>query len=187
MTAPLSPGGPVPPAGLPGLDLAGAGGGKAPAPAGHVEIVAYGRPAPQGSKNAFRNRHTGRIQQVESSKAVKPWREAVKSAVLDMLRGGPPETYGHAPWPLDGPLEVRMVFTLPKPRSAPKRRRTWPDRTPDLSKLCRATEDALTDVGVWADDARVVEYQRLAKVFPGEDPEALHVPGVRIALWQVQP
>lgn len=118
-------------------------------------------------------RHVGRGVMVESSKALKPWREAVKAAALDAMAGAPP---------LDGPLAARMVFTLRKPASAPKRRRTWPDRTPDLSKLVRATEDALTDAGVWTDDARVVEYSRLAKVFPGDDAEALHIPGVSVTV-----
>ena len=136
----------------------------------YVEVVAYGRPAPQGSK-----RHVGHGVMVESSKALKPWREAVKQAALDVMDGTAP---------LDGPLLVRMVFTMPKPKSAPKRKVTFPDRTPDLSKLARATEDALTDAGVWADDARVVEYERLAKVFPGEDREGLHIPGVRIVVRQ---
>ena len=131
-----------------------------------VSVTVVGTPAPQGSK-----RHIGRGVMIESSKAVKPWREAVKTAALDVMDGRPA---------LDGPLVVRMVFTLRKPASAPKKRRTWPDRTPDLSKLIRATEDALTEAGVWADDARVVEYERAAKVFPGEDAEALHLPGVRI-------
>jgi Holliday junction resolvase RusA-like endonuclease len=139
----------------------------APADTG-VSVIVFGHPAPQGSK-----RHVGGGVMVESSKAVKPWREAVKSAALDVMAGQVP---------LDGPLVVRMVFTLRKPASAPKRRRTWPDRTPDLSKLARATEDALTDAGVWADDARVVEYERLAKVFPGEDWEGLHIPGARITV-----
>ena len=75
-----------------------------------------------------------------------------------------------------------MVFTLPKPSSAPKRRRTWPMRKPDLSKLARSTEDALVDAGLLADDARIVEYQRLAKVYPGEDVEALDAPGVLIVI-----
>lgn len=133
-------------------------------------FMVIGTPAPQGSK-----RHVGHGIMVESSKKLKPWREAVKYAALQ-----------HAPTlPLDGPLHVRMVFTLRKPISAPKRRRIWPDRTPDLSKILRATEDALTDAGIWSDDARVVEYTRLAKVYPGEDPDALHVPGVRVAIWTV--
>ena len=136
-----------------------------------VEVVAYGLPAPQGSK-----RHVGHGVMVESSKAVRPWREAVKAAALDVMGGAPP---------LDGPLIARMVFTMPKPKSAPKGRRTWPDRMPDLSKLIRSTEDALTDAGVWADDARVVGYSRAEKVFPGEDPEALHIPGVRISVRPV--
>jgi Holliday junction resolvase RusA-like endonuclease len=135
-----------------------------------VRIVAYGRPAPQGSK-----RHVGNGVMIESSKRVKPWREAVKQAALD-ARGLQP--------PFDCPVVVTMVFTMPKPASAPKRTKTWPMRTPDLSKLIRATEDALTDAGVWADDARVVEYERAAKVFPLEDPDALDSPGVVIYVRQ---
>lgn len=134
-------------------------------------ITVHGTPAPQGSKKGFFNKHTGRVQMVESSAKVKPWREAVRSTA---------ETFGK---PLDEPLFVEMVFTMPKPLSAPKRRRTWPDRTPDLSKLVRSTEDALTDAGVWRDDARVVEYGRLAKVYPGEDPDALDSPGAVIRIY----
>lgn len=133
-----------------------------------VQVVAYGIPAPQGSK-----KHVGGGVMVESSKKIKPWREAVKCAAIDVMDGRPP---------LDGPLVVRMVFTMPKPKSAPKRKRTWPATMPDLSKLVRSTEDALTDAGVWADDARVVDYERAAKVYPGEDPEALHIPGVLLTV-----
>jgi Holliday junction resolvase RusA-like endonuclease len=77
---------------------------------------------------------------------------------------------------------VSMVFTLPKPTSAPKTRKTWPDRMPDLSKLIRSTEDSITDAGLWEDDARIVEFARMAKVFPGEDADALSTPGVRIRI-----
>lgn len=137
-----------------------------------VRIVVYGSPAPQGSKK-FVGMKGGRGKLVESSNRVKPWRQDVKAAALAVRDGAAP---------LDGPLVMRMVFTLPKPSSAPKRRRTYPMRKPDLSKLVRSTEDALTDAGLIADDARIVEYERLAKVYPGEDPEALEAPGVRIEL-----
>lgn len=133
-------------------------------------IVVSGRPAPQGSK-----RHVGKGVMVESSRHVKPWREDVRQAALLVADDGP----------LDGPLAVRMVFTVAKPKSAPKTRRTWPASMPDLSKLVRSTEDALTSAGLWRDDARVVEYDRLAKVYPGEDPEALDSPGVLIAVRRV--
>jgi len=136
------------------------------------ELVAYGRPAPQGSK-----RYVGGGVMVESSRHVRPWRDDVRDAARAVLDERPD-------WaPLDQPLLVSMVFTVRKPASAPKRKQTWPDRMPDLSKLCRSTEDALTTAGVWRDDARVVGYSRLAKVYPGEDQDALGSPGVRIVIW----
>lgn len=138
-----------------------------------IEVVVYGIAAPQGSKRGYVR--GGKVAMVESSAKVKPWRDDVRAAAL-AVHDGPP---------LDGPLAALMVFTLRKPASAPKRRRTWPDRTPDLSKLARSTEDALTTAGTWADDARVVEYVRLAKVFPGEDPDALDRPGAVIRVWSL--
>lgn len=146
-----------------------------------IEFTVIGTPAPQGSKKFVGLSKAGRGLMVESSKKVKPWRMDVKAAA-EALLGAHAATV-----PLDGPLVVSMVFTLAKPASAPKRRTTWPDRKPDLSKLVRSTEDAISDAGLWADDARVVEYTRLAKVYPGEDPEALAVPGVRVKVWQRQP
>ena len=127
---------------------------------------------------------------VESSKKVKPWREDVRAAVLaaiaraevmtDVADGKPHRGLRAGirffPMPLDQPLRVRMIFTLPKPSSAPKRKRTWPMRTPDLSKLIRSTEDAITTAGFWADDARVVECTA-AKRYPGEGEDALDSPG----------
>ena len=111
-----------------------------------LAFTVAGIPAPQGSK-----RYLGKGVMVESSKAVKPWREAVKSAALQAI--GDREDL--LPWhPFDGPLSLTAVFWLLRPASAPKRR--WaPDRKPDLDKLLRSL-DALTDVAVWADDARVV-------------------------------
>lgn len=147
--------------------------------AGRVfRLTVRGTPAPQGSKKYVGQTKTGRGILVESSAKVRPWRQDVKAAALDLI-----ERTGMAP--IDAPVIVRMIFTLPKPASAPKRRRTYPMRTPDLSKLARSTEDALTEAGIWRDDARVIEYSRLAKVFPGEDPEALAVPGVRIEVREV--
>lgn len=143
-----------------------------------IRIVVRGTPAPQGSKSFKGMSKAGRAILTESSKKVRPWRQDVKAAAeqLMALSGGKP---------IDAPVTVRMVFTLAKPQSAPKRRRTYPMRTPDLSKLARSTEDALSDAGVWADDARVVEYSRLAKVYPGEDPDALSSPGAVIEIREV--
>jgi len=137
-----------------------------------INFVVYGSPAPQGSKK-FVGMVNGHGMMVESSKRVKPWRQDVKAAA---------ETQRPVTGAIDGPLSVRMVFTLPKPASSPKRRKTYAMRKPDVSKLARSTEDALVDAGLIADDARIVQYERLAKVFPNEDPESLPSPGVRIEI-----
>lgn len=145
-----------------------------------MKIIVYGSPAPQGSKK-FLGTFAGKdgrmhAKLAESSKGVKPWRDDVKTAGEKARNGA---------LPMDGPLVARMVFTLPKPKSRPKRKRTYPDRKPDLSKLIRSTEDALKDAGVIAEDARIVEYERVAKVYPGEDAEALEAPGARIEVRQI--
>lgn len=145
----------------------------------------YGAPAPQGSKKFVGiAKSTGRGILVESSKKVKPWRQDVKAAAIAHIADHwALNPIGVGPvFPLDGALSVRMIFTLPKPASAPKRKRLYAMRKPDLSKLARSTEDALTDSGLIADDARICEYQRLAKVFPHEDPEALSSPGCVIEI-----
>src|SRR5713226_4632244 len=70
-----------------------------------LTITVHGRPAPQGSK-----RHVGNGVMIESSKAVKPWREDVKQAGLEAMG------WGERPC-LDGPLRVSMVFTFGRPAS----------------------------------------------------------------------
>lgn len=143
-----------------------------------VTVVAYGRPAPQGSKKFVgRSKKTGRPLMIEMSKHVKPWRSVVEDAARAVIDTDP----GFVK--LDGPLRARMVFTIARP--AKPKYTTAPAVMPDLSKLLRATEDALTIAGLWADDARVIEYERLAKVFPGCDVEALDAPGVRITVTPI--
>lgn len=132
-------------------------------------ITVHDRPRPQGSK-----RHVGHGRMIESSKELPVWREAVKQAALGTMSE-----------PYDCPLWVSLVFTLPKPSSAPVRRRTWPMRTPDLSKLVRGTEDALTAAAVWKDDARVVELVA-AKRYPGEGVDALPHPGCIIRIRPIE-
>jgi len=148
-----------------------------------LAIVVYGRPAPQGSK-----RHVGKGAMVESSAHLKPWREAVRSEAVGELERwrtafvGPPTLLGiERTTPLGGwPVAARMVFTMAAPKAA--RPGDRPAVMPDLSKLVRATEDALVDAGVLADDKLIVEYDRVAKVYPRWDPESLDRPGAVIRL-----
>jgi crossover junction endodeoxyribonuclease RusA len=115
-----------------------------------TRIEVRGIPAPQGSK-----RHVGGGRMIEVSKAVGPWRDAVRW-----------ETARAVEAPFAGPLMVRVTFYLPRPQghygtgrntgmvraSAP----AYPDGKPDLDKLLRSTLDGLTEGGAWKDDAQVV-------------------------------
>lgn len=148
-------------------------------------IVVFGDPAPQGSKRFVGTNKAGRGILIESSKRVRPWRQDVVARAMEAREGHDADGNRTLKPTLDGPLRVRMVFTVRKPTSAPKKKRTLPCTKPDLSKLVRSTEDALVTSGAIRDDARIQEYARVAKVYPGEDPEALDAPGVRIIIEQI--
>jgi Holliday junction resolvase RusA-like endonuclease len=157
-----------------------------PRPAPHFEIVVVGMPAPQGSKVPMGRNNAGRILMRESSKAVAPWRESVERATLRLISPDGEGRTINPGFPLKGPLVAEMVFTMPKPAAAPKRRRSWPATARnDTSKLTRSTEDALKIAHAIKDDGLIVEYVRLAKVFPGEDRDALAVTGAVIRVWSV--
>jgi crossover junction endodeoxyribonuclease RusA len=144
-----------------------------------IEFVVIGEPAPQGSKSYVGKTKEGRAILKESSKKVKPWRQDVadKASRMRTLIVGQVLHF-------DGPLRVSMVFTLKKPLSAPKRKRTWPDKKPDLSKLVRSTEDALVTAGLIADDARIVELTA-QKIFLGEGDPPIEGCGARISIENI--
>ena len=138
-----------------------------------MHLVVYGNPAPQGSKKFMGRTATGRGIIVDSSANTKPWRADVKEAAERYM-----ERYGVPT--ITGAVQVRMVFTFLRPKSVRPNKRPHPSVAPDLSKLARSTEDALTAAGVWSDDCLVVEYTRLAKVYANEDREALARSGCQI-------
>jgi len=96
---------------------------------------------------------------VEASRAVGPWREAVRAETQRVMGSAAP---------LAGPVSVRIGFWLPRPRSLPKSV-LWPAKRPDLDKLTRAVLDGLTDGGAWGDDGQVVSLLA-SKEFAGQDP-----------------
>jgi Holliday junction resolvase RusA-like endonuclease len=145
-------------------------------------LTVYGTPGPQGSKN--RNA-AGALY--ESSAKVKPWRDAVKSAALDVLH------HDDAWAALACPVWLDMQFSLRRPKhhygtgknagrlkpSAPH----FPTGKPDLDKLVRSTQDALKDAGVLADDS-VVASLSVAKVYVLWG-GALRTPGAVIKVWRL--
>lgn len=105
-----------------------------------LTIDVSGEPASQGSHSVI----NGRIVQVNSTKH-KRWRNAVVFAALDLI--------GEDWSPIDEPVELSVIFYLPKPKTAT---RELPSVMPDLDKLIRAVADSLTDAGIYADDSRIV-------------------------------
>jgi Holliday junction resolvase RusA-like endonuclease len=121
-----------------------------------VSFFVPGIPQPGGSKRAFVTKgKDGKAKAVitEACKGSKEWRAAVAWSAK-----------GAIPEPLTGPLEVSFKFILPRPKShfcaakaGSKLRQgapTYHAVRPDLTKLIRSTEDALTGVA-WHDDAQV--------------------------------
>lgn len=143
-----------------------------------VYLAVYGQPAPQGSKKFLGRTKTGKGIITDASSATAPWRADVKAACETWMRS-------HDGWiPFSCAVSVSMVFTFARPKTVTRKKRPFPSVYPDLGKLARATEDAISASGLWADDALVVEYARLAKVYAGEDVQALSRPGCSIGIQE---
>ena len=111
-----------------------------------ISFEVRGVPAPQGSARGFVV--DGRVHITSANRGLAVWRRLVSDVAQH-----------HAPSRLwEGPLAVMLMFRVPKPKSAPKKVRTWPDRRPDLDKLSWARLDALTGI-VWGDDSQVVHLE----------------------------
>jgi Holliday junction resolvase RusA-like endonuclease len=114
-----------------------------------VSFWVPGVPQPGGSKKGFVV--AGRAVIVEDAKRNKPWRASVAMAAGMAYDGEP----------MDRPLAVLFQFVFVRPRghygkrglrpSAPP----FPAIRPDVLKLARSTEDALTGI-LWRDDSRTV-------------------------------
>jgi len=148
----------------------------------NVSFMVHGVPVPQGSKRALVHRSTGRAVVIEQGGARhRDWRADVKAAAADAMDSARKIV------PLWGPVGVSICFTMPKPKSAPKTTRTWPDRRPDWDKLIRTVLDAITGE-IIADDAQVVGGIPTL-TYPGEPDMfgrlGLDRPGVVVEVWQI--
>lgn len=128
-------------------------------------------PAPQGSKRAYGN---GRF--AEMSPYLKDWRALVTTtAVLQKV-------------PLrEGEVSLRIEFVFPRPKSHFIGNKPGPDRlkptapkyhstTPDLSKVLRSTEDALSGVA-YIDDRMIVSVQAIKRYAQWEE-----LPGAQVVV-----
>lgn len=128
-----------------------------------VEFFVDAKPAPGGSKIAMHNPKTGRMFYRDACKRNPEWRAEVRAAARKAYSGEPTRE----------PVLVLVIFHAMRPKShfgtgknaailkptAP----AYPTTPPDLTKLWRSTEDALTGV-LWRDDSQIYN-QTLSKVY----------------------
>jgi len=135
-------------------------------------FVVRGKPQTAGSKRAFPIPRTDGSIGVAVSDA-NPKSRDWKRAVADVVR----REFGDRP-PLEGPLQLTIVFIAPRPKThlrstgavkvgAPY----WVTTRPDLLKLTRAIEDALTGV-LWRDDSQIA-VEHLSKYYDLDGPKMI--------------
>lgn len=148
----------------------------------HLVVEVRGLPVPQGS---IRSLGKGRPSIHSNAERLLPWRDRVQTAFEQQLRcaAGQPGLFG--PFPLTGPVIVDATFTMSKPKSAPKKRRTFPTTQPDTDKLQRAIGDAMQAAGVVKNDSQIIQWGA-RKVYPLEAPQSLPVPGLYVFVYGVR-
>ena len=142
----------------------------------------YGDPIPQGSKTC--GIRGGKAIMWDDNKNLGWWRDHVEVVARARTRATARAT--RTPWaPMTGPLQVVLLFALPKPARAPVRTRTWPAGrgVGDLDKLTRAVFDALEAAGVMTNDAQVCTLLT-TKDYPGV-PGGLDKPGIHVTITEL--
>lgn len=132
-----------------------------------ITFIVRGTPKPAGSKRAFYIPKLKRAVVVDACKLTKDWQADVKGAAVAAL---PPN------WePLAGPVSLTAKFWMPRTRSHYKKgtpenpiglKPSAPHlhtKRPDLLKLTRAIEDALTGI-IYRDDSQICN-ESLSKMF----------------------
>lgn len=128
-------------------------------------VIVEGRPAPQGSKS-----YRGNQRFTEASKYLPAWRKAIVQAIKVEIEES--QTISK----FDTPVKVNLDFFIERPKN-PKF--AYPGTTPDLDKLVRGVFDAVTQSGVWTDDALVVQLQA-REVWTGTNTDSYPVSGCRL-------
>lgn len=119
-----------------------------------LHLTVYGTPMPAGSKKAFSG--GGKAWVTDANPKSRPWKNQVAQVAGEVMAGRPL---------LDGPLRATFIFYARRPNghykgsgglSAKGKRTPLPVTRPDVLKLARGVEDALSGV-VYRDDAQIVD------------------------------
>ena len=144
-----------------------------------IRIEVLGVPVPQGSTRSFALKkdgaYTGRTATTSDNPKLRAWRDLVAKAASDAMMQDP--EYGGREI-LEGAVGLDLQVFLPRPKSAPKRKRLRHQKRPDLDKVIRGILDALTGV-VFRDDSQVCEIKAL------KDYDYDHAPGIICVVYPI--
>ena len=135
-----------------------------------IDVTVYGAPVGQG---AIKHLGKGRPAIHANGKLLHPWRNAIVAATARRL-----DELGIEE-PLDGPLRLEAVFSLPRPKTVT---REYPTVPPDIDHLERALCDALKKARAITDDARIVKTE-MSKQYETTDVP----PGVSFQIARLRP
>lgn len=138
-----------------------------------ISFFVNGLPKPAGSKRGFYIEKIKRVVITDDCKGSRDWKTSVKHDGQRAYQGPL----------LAGALNVTLTFNLPRPKGHYRtgnnaallrdRAPAFPIIRPDVLKLARAVEDALTKI-IWEDDAQIVT-ETIHKRYNGK-------PGVQIVI-----
>lgn len=112
-----------------------------------LSFTVHGTPKPKGSARGFIAMKAGKARAIVTSdnKNLKAWETAVRFVAQE-----------HAGTVFfTEAVSLYVAFFFQRPKSVSERKRPFLTTKPDLSKLIRGLEDALTGV-LWKDDSQVV-------------------------------
>lgn len=150
----------------------------------NIQFLVQGIPKPAGSKRAFivKSKRDGKPFAVvtDANPASKDWKTTVSIEAKRAMQGLPP---------LQGPIYLKLIFCLQRPKahfgsgkqfsvlrqSAPPH----PIGKPDVLKLARGVEDALTGI-LYQDDAQIVEEHLFKKYTQFSDTQGVIIEAMTI-------
>lgn len=142
-----------------------------------ITFFVPGKAAPGGSKKGFYIAKIKRVVMAPASDKTKPWMAIVSAFAREAYTDNP----------LTGPLAVTMTFKILRPKNHYRTGKNagilrddaqkYCTVKPDLTKLERSTEDALTGI-IWRDDSQVAQ-KNTQKIYVEKDP------GVEITVQQI--
>jgi len=127
-----------------------------------ISFFVPGIPAPGGSKRGIYNAKLGRTLIFENNpEKNRNWRASVALAASEAMKGREP---------FNGPIALYVTFVMPRPKSHFNSKGVLKDsapdmhtKKPDLLKITRSTEDAMTGI-VWKDDA-LIFWEQMRKYY----------------------